>query len=368
MSPQLYPKSRSLLLLLLAIADIRLSSAVSPLAPSSTVSDCSCYQAAGDEEALFLHHQFFDFRSLANESFASNLSAPLPIDNSQDRGIEPTTSPFFDKGLLGDYFIPASWSKNASEAAPVFMVHSHQNVYLTRDSPESPVHLTLRTNRLSSFQSASDLQTTETAYMHASFRIRARVAGSPGACAGMFTYLTDNQESDIEILTRDDHSTIRATNQPGVDPQGQVVPEASTPITITQSGGAGTGSWTDWNEYQLNWLPGQSEWLINGVSKLNKTYGVPTQPSNFQLKMWSDGSAWTGNMSVGGLATLDVEWIDMVYNISREAPGATCKTVCTVDNIANNPVPQAASANVSTARIGITSALVFVTFWANVLL
>ena len=52
--------------------------------------------------------------------------------------------------------------------------------------------------------------------MHASIRIRARVAGSPGACAGIFTYLDDEQESDIEILTRDDRSTMRATNQPGV--------------------------------------------------------------------------------------------------------------------------------------------------------
>ena len=32
----------------------------------------------------------------------------------------------------------------------------------------------------------------------------------------MFTYYNDSQESDIEILTRDAHSMMRATNQPGV--------------------------------------------------------------------------------------------------------------------------------------------------------
>ncbi|KAL8677966.1 MAG: hypothetical protein Q9186_005664, partial [Xanthomendoza sp. 1 TL-2023] len=342
-----------------------------------------------NEKALFLHHQFFDFRSLGNETFASNLTVPATIDDSQDGGIEPLTSPFFDKGLFGDYFTPASWSKNASELAPVFMVNSHQNVYLSkqrlrvtssnskrlmdspipgRDTSDSPVHLTLRTNRLSSFQSTSDLQTAETAYMHASIRIRARVAGSPGACAGMFTYLTDDQESDIEILTRDDHSTIRATNQPGLDAQGQVIPDASTPLTISKSGSSATGSWTDWNEYQLNWLPGQSEWLINGVSKLNKTYGVPTQPSNFQIKMWSDGSSWPGNMTVGGLATLDIEWIDMVYNVSGDASGATCQKTCTIDNIANNPIPQRSSGKVHTAGMWSISGLVLGTLWASILL
>lgn len=141
-----------------------------------------------------------------------------------------------------------------------------------------------------------------------------------------------------------------------------MIPEASTPVTILQAGSTATGSWTDWNEYQLNWLPGQSEWLINGVSKLNKTYGVPTQPSNFQIKMWSDGSSWPGNMTVGGLATLDIEWIDMVYNVSSEAPGATCRKTCTVDDIARNPIPQTASGTRPTAQIEMFSVLVLGAF------
>ncbi|KAL8723243.1 MAG: hypothetical protein Q9225_000433 [Loekoesia sp. 1 TL-2023] len=356
-------KSWSPLLLLHLLLDIPLCSAVPPLDPNSTVPSCSCYQATEHNSALFWNHQFFDFRTLANETFASNLTAPDPINDDQDEGIEPITSPFFGRGLFGDYFAPASWNKSASQASPTFMVNSQQNVYLTRDSPDSPVHLTLRTNRLSTFQSASDLETLETTYLHASIRIRARVAGSPGACAGMFTYYSDDQESDIEILTRDDHSTMRATNQPGVDPQGTVIPEASTQVTISAPDSGANGSWTDWNEYQLNWLPGQSEWLVNGVSKLNKTYGVPTEPSNFQIKMWSDGSAWTGNMSVGGLATLDIEWIDMIYNTSHDATEQTCKTVCTVDNIENNPIPQVASANMHATRIGMIWAIMLGAFW-----
>lgn len=51
-------------------------------------------------------------------------------------------------------------------------------------------------------------------------------------------------------------------------------------------------------------------------------------------------------MTVGGLATLDIEWIDLVYNTSREAPGATCETVCTIDNFARDPRPQTASGTV----------------------
>lgn len=268
-----------------------------------------------------------------------------------------------------------------------------------RDAPNSPIHLTLRTNRLESFQSTSDLETTELSYLFASIRVRARVTGSSGACAGMFFYHSDDQESDIEILTRDEHSTMRATNQPGVvrlpicflqsrktftrryqvlqecqmltlhaqDPQGNIIPEASTQIPIPAPGGRANGSWTDWNEYQLDWLPGRSQWLINDIPTLNKTYSVPSQPSNFQLKMWSDGSSWPGNMTVGGLATLDIEWIDMAYNTSHDAAGASCKTVCRVDSIATTAVPQVAGGNLGAVRIGIVPAVLVGLVWAAVL-
>ncbi|KAL8672582.1 MAG: hypothetical protein Q9168_002955 [Polycauliona sp. 1 TL-2023] len=358
------PNHSTLFLFLLAFLDIRQCSAAPPLAPDSTIPECDCYQAAGNREALFMRHDFYDFRSLGNESFASNLTTPLAIGNASNKGIEPLTSPFFDSGLFGDYFTPASWTSESSKVAPVSMVNSHQNVYLARDGPDSPIHLTLRTNRLPSFQSIAGLETTERAFLHASIHIRARVSGSPGACAGMFTYLSDEQESDIEILTRDDKSTIRATNQPGADVNGTVIPEASSRISIPQPGGSAVGSWTDWNDYQLNWLPGRSEWLINGLSKVNKTYGVPTEPSNIQLRMWSNGGSWPGNMTVGGLATLDIEWIDLVYNTSGEAAGATCKKVCTIDNFARDPRPQITSGTVPSLRVG-TSLLMLILcpFW-----
>ncbi|KAL8774762.1 MAG: hypothetical protein Q9209_000701 [Squamulea sp. 1 TL-2023] len=287
----------SIVYVLLAPAVVQLCSAALPLSPSSTTPDCSCYQAAGNREAVFLNHQFFDFRSLDDETFASNLTAPPAIDDSQGRGIEPFTSPFFDTGFFGDYFTPASWTRNVSEAGRLPMVNSHQNVYLSERFALSPVPNLLKTN----------------------------------------------------------------------DPNGQVIPEAFSMITIPQSEGTATGSWTGWNDYQLNWLPGRSEWLINGISRLNKTYGVPTQPSNLQLRMWSDGSDWTGNMTVGGLATLDIEWIDLVYNSSREAPGATCKTVCSIDNFAQNLQPQAASGTVRILPLEALALLLCV-FWATTLL
>ena len=52
------------------------------------------------------------------------------------------------------------------------------------------------------------MDTTAQNYQYVSARFLARVIGSPGACAGMFTYLANAdlqkvQEADIEILTSD---------------------------------------------------------------------------------------------------------------------------------------------------------------------
>ena len=152
-----------------------------------------------------------------------------------------------------------------------------------------------------------------------------------------------------------------------------MIPEASTSVPIPSVESDSNGSWTEWNDYQLNWLPGQSEWIVNGISVLNKTYGVPTEPSNFQIKMWSDGSAWPGNMTVGGIATFDIEWIDMVYNTSHEAPGASCESVCSVDDVANDPVPQVVSraelvsGTVHTRMFGMELAVLLGILWAFVL-
>lgn len=60
--------------------------------------------------------------------------------------------------------------------------------------------------------------------MYASTRIRARVVGDPGAVAGLFYYQNRENESDIEILTKDDPQMIRYSNQPVVDDSKYTLP------------------------------------------------------------------------------------------------------------------------------------------------
>lgn len=87
------------------------------------------------------------------------------------------------------------------------------------DHPDYNTDLTLSTARQPTFQSAAEIDSQNANFHHLSARFLVRVVGSPGACAGMFTYFAGTspesvQEADIEILTSGPRNAVQYTNQP----------------------------------------------------------------------------------------------------------------------------------------------------------
>jgi beta-glucanase (GH16 family) len=241
------------------------------------------------------------------------------------------------------------------------------NSTTTNSVPQT--YLTLRTTRLPTFQSTAEIENEQKNLLHASLRFRARITGAPGAVAGLFTFFDDNNESDIEILTSDPPSTYRFTNQPATK-KGEDVPDASKAPTNLPP-------WNEWHTHRIDWLPNMSRWFIDGKFIVQNTYSVPRKPSGLVLNMWSDGGTWSGNMSVGQSAELQLQWVQVVFNTSgkREGPGENrggekkekrglaelggnmvgarsavlekrkekgCKTVCKVDGVEKDGFPQVA--------------------------
>jgi beta-glucanase (GH16 family) len=166
----------------------------------------------------------------------------------------------------------------------------------------------------------------------------------------MFVYVDSSDESDVEILTRDNDTTVRYTNQPAVDKRtGNEIPGASQ----TRSD---LPDWSGWNVHRLDWSATQSTWYMDGSLVANSTYSVPQKPSGVIINMWSDGGVWSGIMPVGGVAELQLQWVEVLFNTSgsRDGPktssrsgGGTkkrsilgkrkasknCKVVCAVDGV-----------------------------------
>lgn len=205
----------------------------------------------------------------------------------------------------------------------------------TDESPDYSTYLVLSTTRLASFQGAGEMVYDPSSIQYASIRLLARIRGKPGAVAGIFTYYNETSESDIEILTRDPTTSVEYSNQPTVNAEGDVFPGSNF---NTSMAAGGSRQWTDWNVYRLDWLPGKSAWYLNGEMAASTRVNVPGDASRLIMNMWSDGGFWSGNMSVGDKAGLQVQWIEMVFNTPDTKSGRGKGVVCSVDEVVGTPV------------------------------
>lgn len=117
--------------------------------------------------------------------------------------------------------------------------------------------------------------------LYLSLRVSARTSGARGACAGFFTYKSDAEEIDIEILTRNDDTAVGLRTQPTVDDAGDAISGSqfnqSLPYGRTRE---------DWVTYRLDWVAGQVVWYIEGVEMASTAVNVPTNPSHLTINLW----------------------------------------------------------------------------------
>lgn len=67
---------------------------------------------------------------------------------------------------------------------------------------------------------------------------------------------------------------------------------------------------------------------------------MPATESMFILNMWSNGGAWSGDMEVGMKAVLQVQWVEMAFNVSGESAGSSSsdRMVCSIEKKVGMPM------------------------------
>ncbi|KAF1956204.1 concanavalin A-like lectin/glucanase [Byssothecium circinans] len=332
--------------------------------PHQSTENCTCYVvnsgANSNTPSYFQYYRFFDFRNLADQS-GQYVTAPPLVNNSQGSGNEPVwNADILNSSAWSTDWEIQNWSKDATKDFPTRMVYSPANVFLQQnnDTNNGFTFLTLRTTRLQDFQSAAEIENKQKNLMHVSMRMVARVTGSKGAVAGFFTFFDDDNESDIEILTNDATDTIRYTNQPAVDKEGN---EVSTASIASKK----LAPWDNWQTHRIDWLEHNSYWYLNNKQVAANAYSVPRKPSGLIINMWSDGGTWSGNMSVADSAEFQIQYIEMTFNTSGPVAGPKkedkrgdvgmfqkrkykgCKVVCKIDDVQTLGTPEVV--HVSTA-------------------
>jgi hypothetical protein len=226
---------------------------------------------------------------------------------------------------------------------------------LEQNADDSSItHLALRTHRNTHFSSCAEVVGRNSSIYLASIRVNARVWATPAPRPGSsrITRLAGVGHRNTNVRP----DMMRYTNQPNTDAYGYTIPQAGIEAAMPNG-----SLWTDWNVHRVDWLANVSRWFVNGIEATNNTYGVPQHQSFFTMNIWSDGADWSGNMSLGGAAYLEVQWVEMVFNISGAQPGnvkrhldkrdstGACQAVCAVDGVPNVGVPEALSSRVATS-------------------
>ncbi|KAI1335506.1 concanavalin A-like lectin/glucanase domain-containing protein [Xylariaceae sp. FL0016] len=342
-----YPRSLRGLTSILATTYLSVAHALQEVSDTK----CDCYLTNGSNSNYFTTHKFFDFRSLSQYA-----GVPPAIQDPYASSNALATSDFFTSVDWTEYWGIQKWNNTAnikSGDAPTLMVHSPNNIYIETNQDENPASetfMTLRTSRLPEYQSSSEFESVSEAYHFVSVRMFARTTGSPGAITAMFTYkdsgdptqLAHVQESDLEIRTRDPPDTIQYTNQPSYSSKGDDVPEATRNVTVP-----GGLDWTKWAVHRMDWSPTSTTWFIDGDDVASISFQTPRDPSMIIFNAWSDGGYWAGNMSVGKEATLQIQWIEIVYNSTgtdkttdnNKRSEGSCGNVCSIDDTGTTGTP-----------------------------
>ncbi|KAF1968318.1 concanavalin A-like lectin/glucanase [Bimuria novae-zelandiae CBS 107.79] len=336
---------------------------------------CSCYVvnsgANSETPSYFQYHRFYDFRNLADRA-GQYLRAPAVVDDwDAAPDLKVSQANILDSDAWNADWNIQTWSKNATEDFTLRMVNSPANIYLQQNNNSGNVgdastYLTLRTTRGEDFQSVGEIENLQKNLMHVSMRMSARVIGDKGAVAGFFTFVDDDNESDIEILTNDPKDVIRYTNQPSADKDGNQIAAASQMKNKLPV-------WDEWQTHRIDWLDKDSYWYLNKDQVAASSYSVPRKPSYLVINMWSDGGSWSGNMTEGGSAEFQIQWIEMTFNTSGKVEGLTdpdpnskrsvehlgkrkeenCKVVCKIDDVKELGTPEIVSSSLA-ARVSLS--------------
>ncbi|RSL92362.1 hypothetical protein CEP52_013842 [Fusarium oligoseptatum] len=278
------------------------------VAMASSHDDCSAFSIDGPNPATFSFYRFYDFR---NASTSGRLPTGDPA--AEDRK-EPDTLAVSkltnDSSWTDDWRVTIKYQGQASEKV---LARHYVSDHVYMDKPDDEAQLSLYTDRLKNdTQQAGEVYFSQALVDSISLRVYARISGSPGAVAGFFTYFNDTQESDIEVMTRDEENRVHFSNQPTENTTTWTTIPGST-HNLTRS-----GSMHDWTVYRLDWLREQkkSAWYIDGELKKESEMNVPVVPSTVYINMWSNGGSFSGEMEVGANATLEIQWIQMAFNAS----------------------------------------------------
>ncbi|CCF41207.1 hypothetical protein CH063_11562 [Colletotrichum higginsianum] len=172
--------------------------------------------------------------------------------------------------------------------------------------------------RSKSFSSAEVTTTSKIKY--ASVRTVAILSEPAGVCNGMFFYQSDTQETDIEFLSSGQSNSntdaARSANaksgtrylwlsNQAVDGSGL---KTTNPVALPAN------PTTTEHEYRLDWLPGLTNFYVDGKLVWSSTKNVPSVAGTWVFNNWADGDKYWSAGPPAQNAVFRIKEINMYWN------------------------------------------------------
>ncbi|RPA97526.1 concanavalin A-like lectin/glucanase [Choiromyces venosus 120613-1] len=166
--------------------------------------------------------------------------------------------------------------------------------------------------------SVAEVHSRRTDFHHGSFRAKYKVSvdkkADGGAVAGLFFYYDDEDETDIEILTKDGDKAIRYTQHPAYDNvTDSAVPDATFQLQLKKS-------WSKMQEHRFDWTPSVTTFFQDNSAKQEITKNVPKHGGKVMLNLWANNGTWSGPPSTKDVI-MEMEYIMVYFNTTSSQSG-----------------------------------------------
>lgn len=157
-------------------------------------------------------------------------------------------------------------------SSPYMQLYTTSNVAVTSES----LQLKVPGGQSASPILGAEISTHDEDILYGSVRTIFKASTVPGTCHGAFFYKDDNHEVDIEVITGDTWKGVHYTNQ-----KANADAEPST-VQMELPSDATTG----FQEYRVDWLPGQTNFYLNGQLQQTLATNVPSIPGSWLWNNW----------------------------------------------------------------------------------
>ncbi|PGG98479.1 hypothetical protein AJ79_08851 [Helicocarpus griseus UAMH5409] len=206
--------------------------------------------------------------------------------------------------------------------------------------------------------------------IHGSFRAEFKMENATGgSCGGFFWYRDDQNEIDIEILSREfkpDMFMVHYTTHPALDEKGQLVKNATEVIPLR-----GDHPARSFQRHRFDWTSEELRFYQNSTQVHANAWRVPDAPGYVYLNVWADAGAWSGlpsttdvfltvkSIAIFHNTSASDQGLDKAFNMRCEkAGGPSNTTICLDTNIESGKMDLLSSAStVVPSRVWVLSLL-----------